>query len=787
MTLSYSSSAREKRTIQAGHNLLKIIITLTVLVFLLGSVNRTWGAPAGDINHQDLGVSAGKQLVWVTQAVYPQRLFTNMGDHSLRLDSTGKAHIAFGGDHLYYSSFDGTSWSGETVDYADNVGQFASLFIDSDDHPHISYYDANNGTLKYARNLGSGWEIFTIAKWWAKSEGLVDPSELTSDLVQPAASTSPADGQYVPTEQNGFVGQNDFTTIITETKGVGLYTSITLDANGNPYISYYDALNGDLKCAHVVLGNWYVDTVDSTGVTGLYTSIGVDDGSPVRIYISYYDWTTGNLRYAVYNGSRWSRITADAAGDVGQYSSLALDHANNVRISYYDATNKDLKYAYWTGSTFVASKVDGVGVDVGKYTSIALKDGRNPHISYYDETHGHLRYAAYSETGWSIYTLSTDELSGRFSSIALDPANNWYPRVSFYSGVLGQLKYVERTGATTWKYSVIDQAHNQGAFASMDLDSTDKPHVAYFDDITDNLDYAYWDGTAWQFELVDGHNGVGLYCSLALDAANVPHISYWDAADLRLKYATKSGGVWQTEYADSATGVGEYTSIALDPAGLPYISYYDKANKDLRLSHKLANGTWEVLVVDDFENVGKYSSLVVDSSGLPHISYYNESNGKLKYATLVGGQWEKFAVGQIGDTGLFTSLALDSSGNPHIAYFRDDNDTLMYAYYNGTEWAVQRIDQAGAKNEFNISIALDSSNNPYISYVQGDSLKVARWTGSQWIVQTVDSFGDVGRFSSIKILSSGYPVIAYYDATNGDLKYATSLQGYWSYLPYLNR
>lgn len=786
MTVSSSSCARENRTIHAGHSLLKLVIVLAALAFLLGSVNRAWGAPPGRISRQELGASVPGPLVWTKQAVDPQRLFYNMGDHSLRVDSTGKVHIAFGGDHLYYSTYDGTTWSGETVDMSDNVGQFASLYIDSSDHPHISYYDANNGTLKYARNLGGGWEIATIAKWWTTGEGLVDPSSLTSDLVAPAASTSPADSHYVPTDQNAFTSQEDFTTVITETRGVGLYTSITLDANGNPYISYYDALNGELKCAYVVLGQWHVSTVDSTDVTGLYSSIAVDNSSPVKIYISYYDYTNANLRYAVWNGSQWSRITADAVGDVGQYSSLALDHANHVRISYYDATNKDLKYAYWTGSTFVVSKVDGTGVDVGKYSSIALKDGRNPAISYYDETHGRLRYAEYGNTGWTIYTISSDELSGKYSSIALDPNNNWYPRVSFYSSVIGQLKMVERTGSTTWKYSVIDQAHNQGAFASMALDSTDKPHVAFFDDVTDNLDYVYWDGAAWQFELVDSQTGVGMYCSLALDAADVPHISYWDGNG-RLKYATKSGGAWHIEYADTATGVGEYTSIALDSAGLPYISYYDRANANLRLTHKLANGHWEVLVVDEHADMGKYSSLVVDSGGIPHISYYDESNGNLKYVSLVNGQWVKDVVDLNGNVGLFTSLVLDSSGNPHIAYFRDDNDTLMYAYYNGSSWVLQRIDESGSKQDFNISLALDSSNNPYISYVRAHSLKVARWTGSGWILQTVDSPGDAGRFSSIKVLNSGYPVIAYYDATNGDLKYAASLQGYLTFLPYMGR
>jgi len=788
MTLPYSPRARVKRTIQARRGLFMLVIALAAAAYLLSPVNQAWGALAGDIHRQEFGATIATPMMWTTQRVDPQRMFSNMGDHSLRLDSTGKAHIAFGGDHLYYATYDGTSWVGETVDLSDNVGHYTSLFIDSNDHPHISYYDAYYGTLKYARNLGGGWEAYTIDKWWSASEEFGAEGILPSDRVPLDGYASPRDWQSEPTGLAETVNPEAYTAVISDTKGVGLYTSIALDANGNPYISYYDAVNGDLKCARMVLGNWYVNTVDASGVTGMYTSIAVDDSSPVKIYISYYDYTNGNLRYAVWNGSNWSRITADATGNVGQYTSLALDTNNKVRISYYDVTNKDLKYAYWTGSTFVASKVDGTGIDAGMYTSIALKEGRTPHISYYDATHGRLRYAAYGSTGWSIYTLSTDELSGWYSSIALDPNNNWYARVSFYSAVNGQMKFVERTGATTWIYSVIDQAHDQGAFASMDLDSTEKPHVAFFDDVADVLDYAYWDGAAWHVEVVDDHTPVGLYCALILDTADIPHISYWDPAG-RLKYATKSGGVWQIEYADPATGVGKYTSIGLDLAGLPYISYYDLANKDLRLTHKLANGKWEVLVVDDTDNTGKYSSLVMDSAGLPHISYYNETSKKLKYVTLVAGQWEKHVIDQNGDAGLFTSLALDSLGNPHIAYFRDDNDSLMYAYNNGTSWSVQRVDGVGSSAGYNPSIAVDSSNNPHISYyIYGKtSLKYARWTGSEWILQAVDVAGDVGLYSSIEVLSSGYPVIAYYDATNGDLKYATSQFANQTFLPYLNR
>ena len=84
--------------------------------------------------------------------------------------------------------------------------------------------------------------------------------------------------------------------------------------------------------------------------------------------ISYRDVTNADLKYAAWNGSAWEIQTVDSTGSVGNYSSLALDKSGQPRISFQDDTNGDLKYAAWNGSAWEILTVDSDG-SVGADTS----------------------------------------------------------------------------------------------------------------------------------------------------------------------------------------------------------------------------------------------------------------------------------------------------------------------------------------------------------------------------------------------------------------------------------
>ena len=139
---------------------------------------------------------------------------------SIALDDSGYPHISYydsDDDDLEYASWTGSDWETQTVDEAGNVGEFCSLAIDDSNRPHISYFDYDNDDLKYA------------------------------------------------CDKNGNGAFNDAGEIvIVDDAHVGKHTSLALDGNGHPHISYANP-NGTLKYAGWNGTAWNVETVDDGG------------------------------------------------------------------------------------------------------------------------------------------------------------------------------------------------------------------------------------------------------------------------------------------------------------------------------------------------------------------------------------------------------------------------------------------------------------------------------------------------------------------------------------------
>ncbi|GEM_PF-1382492 len=214
----------------------------------------------------------------------PDAATTSASHVSIALDAMNQPHIAYYSHDtrtLHYATYDLTTWTVETVDTSGHdVGRHASIALDASDNPHIAYYDATNGDLLYASRAGT----------W---------------------TTQAADS-----------GTDD----------VGQYASLDIDDADRPHIAYYDATNGALKCVFLN-GAWVAHdgnsaTVDSTGVTGLYASLQLDNAATNQPHIAYYNRTQQSLRYAHFTSGSpgsWSTETVSALGNVGLYASLAVE------------------------------------------------------------------------------------------------------------------------------------------------------------------------------------------------------------------------------------------------------------------------------------------------------------------------------------------------------------------------------------------------------------------------------------------------------------------------------
>jgi len=315
----------------------------------------------------------------------------------------------------------------------------------------------------------------------------------------------------------------------------GKYTSLVLDSQGNPHISYQDGQNNDLKYTEWTGAAWITSTVYSTGVVGQWSSLAFDTNN--NPCISFPDSVQHVLLYAKWTGSNWDIVTVDPNSRNGQYSSLVLDKNNNPNISYQDYTNNDLKYAKWTGSAWDIQTVESTG-NTGYYTSIALDGNGNPLIAYQDIGNGLLKLAKWTGSAWTIQTVDTTGMIGNTPSIAID--SKGYPHISYFNGNSKTVMYATWSGSA-WTTQTVELA-GAASYSSLALDSNNNPCISYTG-VNADLRFAKWSGTAWNIEVVDSGGNTGMYTSLALDNYGNPCVSYHDYSNGDLKYASSTGQI----------------------------------------------------------------------------------------------------------------------------------------------------------------------------------------------------------------------------------------------------
>jgi hypothetical protein len=286
---------------------------------------------------------------------------------------------------------------------------------------------------------------------------------------------------------------------------------------------------------------------------------------------------------------------------------------------------------------------------------------------------------------------------------------------------------------------------------------------------------------------------------------------------------------WTNGVVDKITGgyVGSHVSIAhYERDGSAYVSYYDATNKNLKLAYQISSGTgncpgdanWKCETVDNgfisiFANhdVGQYNSIdVVDETYLGRfhyarigISYYDATAKALKFAerkcTLLDCSWTITTVHDDGsnltDMGQYSSFKFAGGTTPTIFYHLESMITttgmVKRAVLTGDNsgpcapgWLCDTVAYGVASSAYGTHISADGGRVVFydpqktelvMAHSTGSALTNTCGLGNYWDCEVIDSNGDVGKFASFSN-NGGHPMkIAYYDATNGKVKYAISV------------
>ena len=371
--------------------------------------------------------------------------------------------------------------------------------------------------------------------------------------------------------RSDLTGATTGNSISTPDTDGGLFSSVALDANGNPVISYLDSANQHLKVLHCgdpncTSGN-SIASPDAWGsgfggflVRQNDTSLALDaGGNPVVSYVA--DWITPCGPFGRVCGAEELRVLHCGDSDCtsgnsiatiggGWSPSLKLDAAGNPVVSFTAYNELYLLHCGDPGCTSGNSMVAADSEGAADFPSLALDASGNPVVSYsyWDSQTVHLRVLHCGDpncTSGNSITAPDMEEGGGHTSLALDAGGN--PVVTYQSG-----------------------SHGLKVLHCGDPNCTSGNSITSPD---------------------EGPPATGLAPSLALDASGNPVVAYYESQwpDVTLKVlhcgnpnCTSGNSITS---ADIVGPFGDFTSLALDAGGNPVVSYFDDANVDLKVLH----------------------------------------------------------------------------------------------------------------------------------------------------------------------------------------------------------
>ena len=347
--------------------------------------------------------------------------------------------------------------------------------------------------------------------------------------------------------------------------------SMDLDSSNYPHNVSYP--NDYVEYAKFNGTYWIFETILAEDIEGTeaFYDFALDSNDKEHIVVDTYG--NKNLTYVDSNWNKEDILTLPsyADGGAGEYvhlCSIAVDSNNHPHIAFIQehsgAYNWSLVYAKNTTGTWENETIidRDISTDCCSFIDIVLDSNDVPHIIFNNGSfqYSKLIYVKGNGAGWDIEAID-------------------------------------------WQHYNCDCGCGGCPSAAIAIDSSDNPHIVYTN-VTDHdsssgdsaVVYTKWNGASWEKENIEfktWKGWTGFTLSLDLDSQDRPHVAYIQYEDYHntdFRYATRSlAGDWDITILDTDKRSGYHPSLKVDSNGLSHIASYDDDNFDLKYDYQWAH------------------------------------------------------------------------------------------------------------------------------------------------------------------------------------------------------
>lgn len=540
-----------------------------------------------------------------------------------------------------------------------------------------------------------------------------------------------------------------------------------------------------------VTGEWTYESLQATTEEWPGRYIGIKRDDKGHLHVLFNAGTFGIWYYNNVSGEWESHLLDSSASGVG-IADFQIDDSNHLHLAYLD-DHGDITYGKIQNPAYQKKWIKSTSASTLPKTEV-IKQGFLEKLQYEltplvaaekgdDHTFMDVKLHTWNDLPVVSYQKATDYVDAGIHVIAKKDESTWDTPQYFSDTTTHYLHAVNKDADE--QIHIWSGYYNLGTFNLVHF-SSDSP--TKFTQEWQREEILSWNGYDYTnadilFHPLGKQTVVATWC--------------WNNG-FGCEIMTLTKGVMKRQQIDTEGDYdsGSSISLALSSSGDPHILY---VNKEDPTYLKYAKGISENKV-DNQDIV--HTSIALTSEGLPVVMYYKsdedskKSNGDLKVATQgIDGSWLVDWVDTIGNTGYNPDVFVDSTDRLYASYYYLEDEAgystnqLKFAENCFGKWSTEIVDGNGTSGHDvgrYSSIVVDAGGAIHIAYYDADdqSLRFATkpsCSAGSWSIETVDGLAgdDVGQYVDMGMDTNGVLHLIYFDATHQRLKYAHGTSGDW--------